>query len=106
MRDRRTPRWPLALSWLPSARYRTEILDDLLDERLSMIDRGRSRVIAGSWLFVHIVRSALAGPRRDDGAWRHGEASRGTSISAALIQDARYATRSLARRPRSVFAAT
>jgi putative ABC transport system permease protein len=109
MRDRRNPRWALALSWLLPARYRAEILGDLLEERLTMIDRGRSRVITGSWLFVHIVRSTVAGRRRDiglgGGPMMHADASRSTSISASLIQDARYAVRSLARRPRSIVAA-
>jgi predicted permease len=101
------PRWVVPLSWLLPARYRAEVLADLLEERLTMVDRGRSRFIAGSWLAVHIVRSAIAG------RWRNRElhpgalmqdATRTASMPASMIQDARYATRSVARRPRSVVA--
>src|SRR5688572_11258867 len=76
----RNPRWALALSWLLPARYRAEVLDDLLEERLAMIAQGRSRVVTGSWLFVHIVRSAVAGhtPRFVRHGWRgvDGDATR------------------------------
>ena len=98
MADLAPARWMRAASRLLAPRYRSEILADLVEEREAMRARGRGRAATAMWMMGHLVRSAF------DSRLRR-RAPRSGSNPASLVQDARYATRSLARRPRPLIAA-
>jgi hypothetical protein len=57
------PRWVRILSRTLPIRYRSEILDDLLDEREVRLCEGRRRSIVACWLLAHLCRSAIASRR-------------------------------------------
>ncbi|HSC25647.1 MAG TPA: hypothetical protein VLD67_00145, partial [Vicinamibacterales bacterium] len=54
------PPWIRAAARLLPARYRAEILGDLVDEHAAMIAGGTPRPAAAAWLAAHVLRSALA----------------------------------------------
>jgi putative ABC transport system permease protein len=91
------PGWIRVLGRLLPERYRTEILDDLIDERGDQLAQGRSRFASGLWLASHLVRSAaasrrsgaLVSPAQDDRPFRFG----------GFWQDLRYAARILGKQP-------
>ena len=85
-------------SRLIAPRYRSEVLADLVDECEAMRRGGHGRISTATWMLAHLVRSAVASRVRR-------EPPQSGSDSASLTQDVRYATRSLARRPRSLIAA-
>ena len=88
------PLWMRALSLAIPARYRDEVLTDLLDERARQIARGRSRMRASLWLVAELLLSARACRRQ-----ALTLASPGDAMLSPLVQDVRYALRYFRRRP-------
>jgi predicted permease len=54
------PAWLSAIARLVPARYRAEVVADLIEERDQLVARGRGRLWIAGWLVAHLVRSALA----------------------------------------------
>jgi clan AA aspartic protease (TIGR02281 family) len=79
MRERppRPSLWIRVAAALLPARYRGEIVDDLVEERDTKIAAGRSRAAASIWLAGHVVRSAASSRRtaRERGSWRNAVTS-------------------------------
>jgi predicted permease len=87
-------------SRLIPARYREEVVGDLLDECAASIRPRRGRIYAACWLLSHILRSAVAVRRQSPAAPPAADRARPFSLFADEIRaDWRVARRSLARSP-------
>jgi predicted permease len=89
--------WVRALALLLPARYRTEVVGDLLDERAEMVRTGSSTVRASAWLVGHLIRSAFASRARRDSL----PEPRGPRLPVldVLGRDVAYALRRLRQAP-------
>ncbi|MEZ5319237.1 MAG: ABC transporter permease [Vicinamibacterales bacterium] len=96
----RVPLWIRTAGLILPARYRAEIVADLVEERDAMVDAGTPGVFASAWLVAHLARSAVASRRagwtRDRVAGLASAAARHTVRPAG---EWRQALRSLRRSP-------
>ena len=93
---RRLPAWARLLLWVATpGTYRDALLGDL-EERWARVQRDGSG--RGRWLAGQVVGALVPGLRaraRNVGMWTSGEGA----VMETVIQDVRYAARSLARTP-------
>src|SRR5262245_3035781 len=95
MRSSGSPRWARALAGVLPEAWREEILDDLVEERRSLMAAGRGRIASAIWLATQILRSARDSRHRET-AMDHGSRF---EIIRNFPRELRHAARSLLRAP-------
>lgn len=99
MADSESLRWARWIGRaLPDA-YRTEILDDLLDERRRLRRAGRSRLWCSLWLIWHLALSAVAARRRPEAPRSTDGRRRERLVFGSPFTELKHALRALRRSP-------
>jgi putative ABC transport system permease protein len=86
-------------AWLVPARYRAEVIGDLLDEWSASIRPRRGAAYANVWLLAHILRSAVAARRHRAPASANAAPRDLQLIADEFRADWRLARRNLGRSP-------